>query len=464
MPTVETCPAGQEKYETYNSPSCGTYYGCRSITSIPTGNIIIRARGVVGDESIDLKVNGNTIKTWTLSTSYQDYSTSATVSSTDTVTVNFTNDAGDRDVQVDYAIINGTTYQTENQATNTGSWNFDTGACGGVPSEWLYCNGYIEFKVGNPNPAPAPVPIPVPTPIPTPQETCGNGSCLGGESCNTCPRDCGECPSGPGSFKVVGYFASWAGNEANIQYDYLTHINYAFLFPTTDGSLNWEGTGSMLDSVVSNGHANGVKVLIAIGGWHNGDDSAFHTLAANSSTRANFVNNVANFVSQHNLDGADIDWEFPDNDSNFTQLMADLSSRLHGAGKLLTAATGGTDNYGTPNDIFPYVDYLNLMAYINGQNYGAAEATVNHWQGEGLDRSKMILGVPFYVVQGGVEVPYSAYIADNPSASAGIIQTIKDMTTLAASRAGGVMIWAIDSDTSGSNSLLKALHDVAPAY
>ncbi len=33
MPTVTSCPAGQEKYETYSSKGCGVYYGCRTITT-----------------------------------------------------------------------------------------------------------------------------------------------------------------------------------------------------------------------------------------------------------------------------------------------------------------------------------------------------------------------------------------------------------------------------------------------
>ena len=112
-----------------------------------TNNITIRARGVAGDETIDLRVNGVTKGTWTLSTTYQNYAAYAPVSSADSITVNFTNDTGNRDVQIDYAIINGTTYQAENQTINTGAWNSSTGACGGIQSEWLHCNGYIQFKI-----------------------------------------------------------------------------------------------------------------------------------------------------------------------------------------------------------------------------------------------------------------------------------------------------------------------------
>ena len=33
MATVDSCPSGQEKYETYSSPGCGIYYGCRTTTT-----------------------------------------------------------------------------------------------------------------------------------------------------------------------------------------------------------------------------------------------------------------------------------------------------------------------------------------------------------------------------------------------------------------------------------------------
>lgn len=105
----------------------------------PVVPIVIRARGTAGTETIDLRVNNTTVATWTLTTAYQNYSAIGS----GTVTVHFTNDGSSRDVQVDYAIIGGVTYQAENQATNTGVWLNNT--CGGSNSEWLNCNGYISF-------------------------------------------------------------------------------------------------------------------------------------------------------------------------------------------------------------------------------------------------------------------------------------------------------------------------------
>jgi cellulase/cellobiase CelA1 len=87
-------------------------------------------------------VGGTTLRTWTLGTSMTDYS--ASTNSTGDIRVAFTNDNGDRDVQVDYISVNGQVRQAEDQSENTGVWG--NSACGGTGfSEWLHCNGYIGF-------------------------------------------------------------------------------------------------------------------------------------------------------------------------------------------------------------------------------------------------------------------------------------------------------------------------------
>ena len=106
-----------------------------------SNTIVVRARGTNGSESIQLQVNNSTIATWTLSTSMANYT--ATTSSTGGINVRFTNDATNRDVQVDYIQVNGSTRQAESQTTNTGV--YQNGACGGSNSEWMHCNGYIGF-------------------------------------------------------------------------------------------------------------------------------------------------------------------------------------------------------------------------------------------------------------------------------------------------------------------------------
>jgi endo-1,4-beta-xylanase len=102
----------------------------------------VRARGTVGGENIQLQVNNQTVASWNLTTSMQNYNASTSLSGG--ITVVYTNDSGSRDVQVDYIIVNGQTRQSEAQSYNTGL--YANGRCGGGSySEWMHCNGAIGY-------------------------------------------------------------------------------------------------------------------------------------------------------------------------------------------------------------------------------------------------------------------------------------------------------------------------------
>jgi len=107
------------------------------------GEITVRATGFVGDEIMELEVDGVVVETWTLSTTMDDYTAIANVNGL--IRVNYTNDDGaDRDAQVDYIIVAGKTYEAEDQEVNTGY--YANGECGGGShNEMMHCSGYIEF-------------------------------------------------------------------------------------------------------------------------------------------------------------------------------------------------------------------------------------------------------------------------------------------------------------------------------
>ena len=274
-------------------------------------------------------------------------------------------------------------------------------------------------------------------------------------------------------FKVVGYMPSWSGDVNAVQYSKLTHINYAFILPTSTGGLQALDNPSKLQSLVANAHANGVKVMISVGGWNNGDDSGFEGLAGNSGYRNTFVSNIISLISQYNLDGVDIDWEYPDagtSANNYVALMSQLSTEMHNRGKLLTAAVVGTDGGSILNAVFNVVDYLNLMAYdennFQHSTYDYATRSMNYWRGRGLPASKAVLGVPFYgrptwetfaqLVARGADP--NADVFDNVGYNG--ITTIKNKTNLAFDQGSGIMIWELSGDATGGNSLVSAIHDV----
>jgi len=107
-----------------------------------SNTIVVRASGTTGTESITLRVGGNDVQSWTLTTGFLDFTASTDLEGD--VTVAFTNDSGDADVQIDYIMVNGETRQAEDQSENTGAWGNDQ-CGGGSNTEWLHCNGFINF-------------------------------------------------------------------------------------------------------------------------------------------------------------------------------------------------------------------------------------------------------------------------------------------------------------------------------
>lgn len=280
----------------------------------------------------------------------------------------------------------------------------------------------------------------------------------------------------PAGFKSVGYMPSWSGSVSSIQYSKLTHINYSFVLPNSNGTLQGVPDPGKLQQLVSLGHQNGVKVSIAVGGWNDGNDDNFEILAASANGRTTFVNALINLVSQYNLDGVDIDWEYPDpgaEGDNYTLLMRQLGDQLHSRGKLLTAAVvseGGTAN-GVQPAVFGIVDWLNIMAYDGGSphaNYDWSIASVNFWKNRGLPASKAVLGVPFY--SRPTYISYRDLVAQDPANANrdsyngnqfNGIPTIKRKTTWALANAGGIMNWELSQDTTGATSLLNAIWETA---
>ena len=272
-------------------------------------------------------------------------------------------------------------------------------------------------------------------------------------------------------FRVVGYVPAWRGAVDRAQLAQLTHVNYAFLKPMATGGLLPIINPAKLQDLVVQAHASGVKVLVSVGGWNDGDHSAFDAIGASAGLISIFSANLLNFARQYNLDGIDIDWEHPDarTASSYAALMQQLAADLHAQKKLLTAAVagGGWAGAGVPNSVFSNVDFLNLMAYDNPppahSTYAAAAQSLAYWEGRGLPASKTVLGVPFYGQSSGEA--FAALVARGADPRADLLDnigynglvTIESKTNLALNQAGGVMIWELTQDAAGPNSLLSAI-------
>ncbi len=128
----------------------------------PTGDytVTVRAQGKTGNptEVIRLLIDEQVVATWPLTTAFADYT--ASVDALGTIKLDFpANGLPEEDAVVDYLeVSDGTTttrYETEEQPTNTASYNFDENQCGGVSSAELYCPGYVLFDTPGGVSAPA---------------------------------------------------------------------------------------------------------------------------------------------------------------------------------------------------------------------------------------------------------------------------------------------------------------------
>ncbi|RIK14729.1 MAG: hypothetical protein DCC52_19385 [Chloroflexi bacterium] len=276
--------------------------------------------------------------------------------------------------------------------------------------------------------------------------------------------------------------------------------------PKKDGSIDFPPNTWKLQQIVETAHAKNIRVLISVGGW--GLDQEFEAFAASPELRAKFISSLMQYVDAHNLDGVDMDWEYPTggaSSENFLALMQELRAELDARKKLLTAAvaaygdnadgipdatfalvdflnlmayadSGAHDNAdGIPDATFALVDFLNLMAYADsGAHHSSyvAQQTLDYWHARGLPQSKMVLGVPFYASPG--DVSFAKLVKSDPRAAQtdffnyhGVIAaynglpTMRAKTQLALERAGGIMFWTLNQDAPGENSLLNAIVETA---
>jgi GH18 family chitinase len=311
--------------------------------------------------------------------------------------------------------------------------------------------------------------------------TCGaSGTTKGNQTVNIATSGGGG--GGGSSPKTVGYVVGWK-TGVSVPYSKLSHINYAFALPTANGSLQSQQSNdgswgpvqnpSWLQSVVSGAHGNGGKVLLSVGGWMSDSPNpgSFASLAGNSSYRSTFVNALVGLVNQYGLDGVDIDWEYPcpNNGGSYATLLSDLASAMHSRGKLLSAAVAafGANGDCVGSSVFSSVDQLNLMAYDirdpNHSTYQDGVDSINYWKGKGLSASKTVLGLPFYAHPSWKA--YNTKVGENGANrcrdSDGSdywngIPTIRSKSSFARSNAGGVMLWEMSQDTTGSDSLTTA--------
>jgi len=216
----------------------------------------------------------------------------------------------------------------------------------------------------------------------------------------------------------------------------LTHVNYAFA--NVKGGRLVEGFGHDAENlrVLTGLRATSprLRILVSVGGW--AWSKGFSDAALTPESRRRFCESAIEYLRRHDLDGLDVDWEYPglpgdgnphrpEDRASFTSLMRDLRAHLDraaaGTGRryLLTFAAGAFPDYlshTAMDEVQAVVDYVNLMTYDfrvpgaepeaghnanlvthpSDRNGLSAERAVHDFLAAGVPAEKLVVGVPFY--------------------------------------------------------------------
>ncbi|KAF9111025.1 hypothetical protein BGX27_005486 [Mortierella sp. AM989] len=280
---------------------------------------------------------------------------------------------------------------------------------------------------------------------------------------------------------VIGYWVPWGDVPVSaVDMTKYTHINYGFGVlqkklgdPAAIGfDRYYDGTPAR--ELVKRGNQYGVPILISLGGWTGSE--TFSTVVADPALRKTFINNALLFVRKNTLgdnaatpngwdmDGIDIDWEYPgragapcntyapQDSANYLILLKELRAQLDlefpTNRKLITAAvrTQPFDgSNGRPlSDVSAfaqYFDWISIMAYDIHGTWGRTTGpnapfgtpsppgepfsvvqSVNAWTAAGWPSSKLVVGTAFYgtsftaTVNMNTQNPITQYVPHTGSA------------------------------------------------
>lgn len=222
---------------------------------------------------------------------------------------------------------------------------------------------------------------------------------------------------------IVAVYPSWKQQvlpPAQIPWQRITHVALVFALPTADGGLDTRALDGLVEPLVREAHRNGRRVIVSIGGAR-GYGDAFQRIAESPDKLARFTAAVREYVTRHQLDGIDIDWEYwtqqavrkqggndPVESRLLVKLLAELRRALPTSTQLTTSVFAGHwagEQYLA--ELQAHVDHVALMSFdFTGRwdaspvghhaDFGTFKQSVQFLVDRGFQRDKIIAGIPFY--------------------------------------------------------------------
>ncbi|KAI0719635.1 glycoside hydrolase [Cerioporus squamosus] len=236
----------------------------------------------------------------------------------------------------------------------------------------------------------------------------------------------------------MAYYPDWVSGEyppEKIDFGRFDWIDFAFAVPDESYNLSWDGSDDAPDTLrrlVQLAHARGKCVKLSVGGWTG--SRYFSSAVATPQGRSTLANNIAAMYQQFDLDGIDIDWEYPgqggndgnmvspDDSANFLEFLRALRGTLP-SNAIITAATQTVpfaDADGNPmKDVSGFAQVLDWVLMMNYDTWGSSSdpgpnaplsdacgnstqgsanalSALQAWTDAGFPPHQLVLGVPSY--------------------------------------------------------------------
>ena len=308
---------------------------------------------------------------------------------------------------------------------------------------------------------------------------------------NPSPEGCAQVY--PYQFRVVPYYRhtnlmQWNRDQLNAQhFKSFTDLIYFNVGCDTDGNLTGQNNEQFLNGLdkLKNLRGNaGSKIILGVAHC----DAGMTAITADPEKRVKFARQLVSFAEEKGFDGIDIDWEYPDNDTqwyHFSLFLGEVRSAMGANGMSLSSAIN--PYYLAPtSEMMDLLDFVNVMSYDRGgqhSTYPDMVTDVNTMRNKNVPDCKIVMGLPFYTNETrsnrnwDAQKGYSTVIQLYPNIAPGTdtctidgqehyfngITTIKKNCPYGKTQTlGGGMIWCYDGDLllTHAKSLAKAMFGV----
>lgn len=244
------------------------------------------------------------------------------------------------------------------------------------------------------------------------------------------------------AYKLVCYFTNWSQDRQapgkftpeDIDPFLCSHLIYSFAKINNNKLVIKDKNEAILYQTINSLKAKNpkLKILLSVGGYLFGS-KGFHPMVDSSTSRLEFINSAVLFLRNHNLDGLDISWIYPNvkDNTHFIELIHELAEAFHKDSikstkdrlLLTTGVSAGRqmiDNSYQIKKLATEVDFINLLSFdfhgswekslTTGHNsplrkgqldrgttaYYNVEYAVEYWINKGMPAEKVVMGIPTY--------------------------------------------------------------------